>query len=48
MINYDTTISANRKERNYTDVLRDIVMDETVLFTKNGRGRYAILDIEEY
>lgn len=34
--------------RNYNDVLREITVDEPVFLTKNGRGRYAIVDIEEY
>lgn len=34
--------------RNYTEVLREISVDEPVYLTKNGRGRYAIVDIEEY
>ena len=34
--------------RNYTDVLRDIAVGEPVFLTKNGRGRYAIVDMEEY
>ncbi|MBQ7700282.1 MAG: type II toxin-antitoxin system prevent-host-death family antitoxin [Clostridia bacterium] len=34
--------------RNYNDVLRDIAVGEPVFLTKNGRGRYAIVDIEEY
>lgn len=34
--------------RNYTEVLRDISVGEPVFLTKNGRGRYAIVDIEEY
>ena len=34
--------------RNYNDVLRDIAVGEPVFLTKNGRGRYAILDMEEY
>ncbi|MBR6917104.1 MAG: type II toxin-antitoxin system Phd/YefM family antitoxin [Clostridia bacterium] len=34
--------------RNYNEVLRDIAVGEPVFLTKNGRGRYAILDIEEY
>ena len=34
--------------RNYTDVLRDIAVGEPVFLTKNGRGRYAIIDMEEY
>ena len=34
--------------RNYNVVLRDIAVGEPVFLTKNGRGRYAIVDIEEY
>jgi PHD/YefM family antitoxin component YafN of YafNO toxin-antitoxin module len=34
--------------RNYNEVLRDIAVGAPVFLTKNGRGRYAIMDIEEY
>ncbi len=34
--------------RNYSDVLRDVTIDEPVFLTKNGRGRYAIIDIQDY
>lgn len=34
--------------RNYNEVLRDIAIGEPVFLTKNGRGRYAIVDMEEY
>lgn len=34
--------------RNYNEVLNDIAIGEPVFLTKNGRGRYAILDIKEY
>ena len=34
--------------RNYTEVLKDIAVGEPVFLTKNGRGKYAIVDIEEY
>ena len=34
--------------RNYPEVLKDIAVGEPVFLTKNGRGRYAIVDIEEY
>ena len=34
--------------RNYNEVLRDISVGEPVFLTKNGRGRYAIVDIEEF
>ena len=34
--------------RNYNEVLRDVSVGEPVFLTKNGRGRYAVVDIEEY
>lgn len=34
--------------RNYTEVLRDISVDEPVFLTKNGRGRFVIMDIADY
>ncbi len=34
--------------RNYNEVLRDIAVGEPVFLTKNGRGRYAIVDMEEF
>lgn len=34
--------------RNYTEVLQDIAVGEPVFLTKNGRGRFVILDMEEY
>jgi len=34
--------------RNYNDVLRDISIGEPVFLTKNGRGRYAIVDMQDY
>jgi len=34
--------------RNYNEVLRDIAVGEPVYLTKNGRGRYVIMDMEEY
>lgn len=34
--------------RNYNEVLRDISVNDPVFLTKNGRGRYAIIDIDEY
>lgn len=34
--------------RNYNEVLRDISEGEPVFLTKNGRGKYAILEINEY
>ena len=35
--------------RNYSDVLRDVTVGAPVFFKqKNGRGRYAILDIQDF
>ena len=34
--------------RNYNDVLRDIAVGKPVFLTKNGRGKYAIVDMEEF
>jgi len=34
--------------RNYGEVLRDVAIGSPVFLTKNGRGRYAVLDIDEY
>ena len=34
--------------RNYGDVLRDVNIGEPVFLTKNGRGCYAVIDIEDY
>ena len=34
--------------RNYNDVLRDVEAGSPVFLTKNGRGKYAILDMEDY
>lgn len=58
-INYDTIITAkeviimpNIKPvsdlRNYTEVLNDISADNPVYLTKNGRGKYVIMDMEDY
>ena len=34
--------------RNYSDVLDEVKHGDPVYLTKNGEGRYAILDITEY
>jgi len=34
--------------RNYGAVLRDVAVGAPVFLTKNGRGRYAVIDIDEY
>lgn len=34
--------------RNYSEVLRDVSIGAPVFLTKNGRGRYAIIDIQDY
>lgn len=34
--------------RNYTEVLHDVAVGAPVFLTKNGRGKYAIVDINDY
>jgi len=34
--------------RNYNEVLRNVEVGSPVFLTKNGRGRYAIIDIQDY
>ena len=34
--------------RNYNEVLQGVDIGQPVFLTKNGRGRYAVLDIREY
>lgn len=34
--------------RNYTEVLRDVEEGAPVFLTKNGRGKYAIVDMHDY
>ena len=34
--------------RNYTEVLREIAVGEPVFLTRNGRGKYVIIDMDEY
>jgi len=34
--------------RNYNEVLRDIAIGQPVFLTKNGRGKFVIVDINEY
>ena len=34
--------------RNYAKVLHDVTEGSPVFLTKNGRGRYAIMDINDY
>ena len=34
--------------RNYSEVLQDVAVGAPVFLTKNGRGKYAILDIQDY
>ena len=33
--------------RNYNEVLRDVTAGEPVFLTKNGRGRYAVVEYEK-
>lgn len=34
--------------RNYNDVLQNVSKDSPVFLTKNGRGCYVVIDINEY
>ncbi len=34
--------------RNYTEVLHDVAVGAPVFLTKNGRGKYAIVDMHDY
>ena len=34
--------------RNYTKVLDEVAVGSPVYLTKNGRGKYAVVDITEY
>ena len=34
--------------RNYTEVLKNCHKGEPVYLTKNGRGRFVVMDIEDY
>ncbi|GHU64403.1 prevent-host-death protein [Clostridia bacterium] len=34
--------------RNYNSVLREVGIGRPVFLTKNGRGRFAIVDMEDY
>ena len=34
--------------RNYPDVLRDVKVGSPVYLTKNGSGRYVLIDIADY
>lgn len=34
--------------RNYSEVLHDVAVGAPVFLTKNGRGKYAIMDMQDY
>lgn len=34
--------------RNYSAILHDVTVGAPVFLTKNGRGRYAILDMQDF
>lgn len=34
--------------RNYGEVLREVKIGSPVFLTKNGHGRYVVMDIDEY
>ncbi|MGI6099130.1 MAG: type II toxin-antitoxin system prevent-host-death family antitoxin [Lentisphaerae bacterium] len=42
------TIKPVTELRNYNKVLREVTEDQPVFLTKNGHGRFAIVDIRAY
>ena len=42
------TIKPVSELRNYNTVLREVTADKPVFLTKNGHGRFAIVDIRAY
>ena len=42
------TIKPISELRNYNTVLREVTADTPVFLTKNGHGRFAIVDIRAY
>lgn len=34
--------------RNYVEVLRDVAVGQPVFLTKKGRGKYAVMEMDEY
>ncbi|NLA82256.1 MAG: type II toxin-antitoxin system prevent-host-death family antitoxin [Clostridiaceae bacterium] len=34
--------------RNYSELLKEVTSGAPVFLTKNGRGKYAIIDIQDY
>ena len=34
--------------RNYTEVLKEVSVGSSVYLTKNGRGKFAIIDMKEF
>lgn len=34
--------------RNYNQLLKEVTNDQPVFLTKNGRGMYAVISIEDY
>lgn len=34
--------------RNYNEVLKNCQVGESVFLTKNGRGKFVVMDIEDY
>ena len=48
VLSYMPNIKPISDLRNYGEVLRDVAIGAPVFLTKNGHGRYAVLDINEY
>lgn len=47
-VDYMSSILPVSDLRNYNEVLKNCQVGEPVFLTKNGRGRFVILDIEDY
>ena len=41
-------LGKSKSSPNHNEVLRDVAVGEPVFLTKNGRGRYAIVDMDEF
>lgn len=47
-VDYMSSILPVSDLRNYNEVLKNCQVGEPVFLTKNGRGRFVVLDIEDY
>ena len=42
------TIKPVSELRNYGNILKDVAPGQPVILTKNGQGKYALLDLQDY